>query len=132
MLVGCGSLPPAPDEALVAGGSPVRLRCVGDWDDLGAAMIKAETAGEVDTLKRREEGPDRVIFEVRSINQELGTLTVTRDRSGGPDAKGSWPIELVARIGPRGNARREAALVNGFKIRLEELAGVDSAPSTWN
>jgi hypothetical protein len=117
---GCGSVrhfgAPVPSEG-------TRGELVGDWDDVVASVDAASGRSEVAIEAVEEDGADRKVLRMRTIGDEPGRVTVTREP--GPD-----PVRCVmeVRLGTFGDARREAALLADTRLRLGQLKGREYAP----
>lgn len=108
--------------------SPGTMTIRADWNDVDAAVEIAITRAEMAILRRTAEPadqPEQIRFELLTMMDERGVLTVTRDAGAG-DAM--IPIHLEARVGHFGDPAREQVLLRAMADRLEQLAGVDYAP----
>src|SRR5262245_62075010 len=103
VLAACSSNRSAPARP-VAATSPGALTVRGDWDDVDAALEAALSRSEMAILRRSEESPDKLYFELITIRSEPGSLTVTRDHGAGDQL---IPIHLEARIGHFGEPASE-------------------------
>lgn len=91
----------------------------GDWDDIDAAVEVALESAEVAAVGSQR-APDRVIYELVSIEGRPGQLVIARGESG--------RLTLSARIGRFGEPPRERRLLDAVARRLARLRGVDIAP----
>lgn len=99
---------------------------VGDWDDVPAAVELGVGRGEAAVLSS-DLGDERSAFEILTIDEEPGELTFRR-------LDGGIEIEAFVGLGVEGlptvrRRNREAVLLRAVSTRLEELAGVDVAPT---
>lgn len=100
-----------------------RTVVVGDWDDLEAAALAAVDAIDTVVVTTTPDGPDRVIFELKTVRNEDGRLIATKASATGPDR-----LNLEATIGRFGDAVRERRLLDAMAARLKQLHGVEFAP----
>lgn len=97
-----------------------------DWDDLDAALELAVRKVEAAVVVRRDPAPGRAEFEIVTATDEPGILTATAGEAPGPRP---IPIRLEARVGRFGDRDREGRVLQAWRARLEQLAGVDWAPA---
>lgn len=69
------------------------------------------------------DGPERVIFELKTVRNEDGRLSATKAPASDPDR-----VQLEATIGRFGDVGREHRLLDAIAARLQQLRGVDFAP----
>ncbi len=133
-LSGCGLVRPpvAPNPSTI----------LADWDDVEPAAFHALTAGECAILTTERPNSQTVVFNLRSIAADEGTLRFERPspaptRGGSPAAAGPdvtvlppEPITVTAFLGIESSrdAVREGRLVAAAIARLRELAGRAWAP----
>ena len=135
-VAGCGGgVPSTPLSSLPVEPNPdgTTRTVVADWDDLAAAMDYAQTWAECAYVRADRPPGDAVVrFELLTIDEKSGTLEVRREGPTGPKTGTGdpppQPITITARIGPAGDRRREARLVEALASRLEALRGKAYAP----
>jgi hypothetical protein len=116
-----------------------------DWDDVEPAAFHALTAGECAILTTERPNPQTVVFTLRSIVDDEGTLRFDRPvaagastpsssaadaRSAGAAALPPESITVTAFLGTASSrdAVREGRLIAAAIARLRELAGRAWAP----
>jgi hypothetical protein len=130
VIGGCASIEQPVDAtgatgavAMPAGGSGRRV--VADWDDVHPAVSLMAQQVEMAMLDwspghRGVAAAREQRFELLTVGDEPAELVARREDGG--------VIELSARVGRFGDARRERALVEVVARRLEDLAGVEVRP----
>jgi len=130
---------------------PVAARARGDWVDVEPAVRAACRRCSAGIARQRAyAAPAPVPQDAEPLSQidlldpfvartirvdvvlpagETGTLTIERLTDLGPREPDL--IVMTSRIGTAGHAQRAACLVDSLSWRLEQLAGVETAPIRW-
>lgn len=126
-LAFCGCSAPPPPAPLVdaSAASPTSRTIRGDWNDVPAALEVALSRAQMAIIRRTQDGPDLITYELISIGNDPVILTVARAAGAGDDL---IDIQLQARAGHFGDPQLELNLLVPLAQRLSQLAGRDFAP----
>lgn len=101
---------------------------LGDWNDVDAAVDVGVGKGECAVTGQTDDADGRArTYEVVTVTGESGWVRASADQDAA-DVMGPEPIELRAQLGLFGDQARERRLLAGVKRRLQQLAGVETAP----
>lgn len=113
---------------------PTRGAVVADWNDIDAAVDvacgKCEMA-RVRAVESASDGWERREIEIITAGDEPVLLTAKRHARAQVDDERNMPperIELEVLVGRFGDAAKERQFMGWVTRRLEQLAGVDTAP----